>query len=56
MAKYLRLTIDVRVENDEFALDLLGGEVNAHDLQQNIEAGEVAIDGYDDVKDFGDAS
>jgi len=53
MAKYLRLTIDIRVANDEFAQELLDYEPLAFDLQRNIEAGEVEIDGYDGVEDHG---
>ena len=47
MAKYLRLTIDVRVENDEFAEQLLAQELDdeAYEFQKNVEAGEISIDG-----------
>ena len=56
MAKYLRLTIDVRVENDEFADELLANDADYVDLQRNVETGEVEIDGYRDVEFHGDAS
>lgn len=53
MAKYLRLTIDIRVENDEFAQELIDLDAQSFDLHRNIEAGEVVIDGYSDVEDHG---
>lgn len=53
MSKYLRLTIDVAVADDEFAELLLEQEALPRDLQQNIEAWVVEIDGYSDVEDHG---
>ena len=50
-ARYLRLTIDIRVANNEFADALLNEDPPISDLQQNIEAGEIEIDGYYDVED-----
>jgi hypothetical protein len=48
--KYLRLTIDVSVYNDEVVVALEKLEMSNLDLVRNIEAGEIEIDGYSDVE------